>query len=99
MEVFEDNEEAVSKLQREREMKAKLELNPDGKSGVLIFDEEFYRAVETSYLRMQNGFRTLYGRDGTLEELTEYAAQTGDYDPIYEPVIKSYREAMRDKLQ
>jgi len=48
---------------------------------------------------MQKGFRTAYRRDGTLEELTEYAARTGDYDPIYEPVIKSYREVMREKLQ
>ncbi len=80
-------------------MKAKLELNPDGKSGILIFDEEFYRAVEANYLRMQKGFRTAHRRDGTLEELTEYAARTGDYDPIYEPVIKSYREVMREKLQ
>jgi hypothetical protein len=59
-------------------MKAKLKLNPDGKSGVLMFDEEFYRAVEANYLRMQKGFRTAHGRDGSLEELTEYAARTRD---------------------
>jgi hypothetical protein len=52
-------------------MEAKLKLNPDGKSGVLIFDEEFYHAVEANYLRMQKGFRTAHGRDGSLEELTE----------------------------
>jgi hypothetical protein len=80
-------------------MEAKLKLNPDGKSGVLIFDEEFYHAVEANYLRMQKGFRTAHGRDGSLEELTEYAARTGDYDPIYEPVIKSYCAVMRDNLQ
>jgi hypothetical protein len=82
-------------LSKHPQTEGDIELNlnlSNSPAETLFLTREHVQAMFTAVAHLKEAFKTAHGRDGSLEELMKYAARTGDYDPVLEREVKSWRE-------